>query len=144
MQHEFLSKRINELNGKYNDLQASREHSDEVNLEKYKAIDRDVSHINGTSWNHTRNTDENLPFNPVNLETVLLSEVVNPDENSFKESLADLDAKYFFPEMLPDYFQNNNKDLNINMWIFEVWILSLKFEVLNLNISMTLKVFFRI
>ena len=49
MQHEFLSKRINELNGKFNDLQASREHSDEVNLEKYKAIDRGVSHVNGTS-----------------------------------------------------------------------------------------------
>ena len=60
MQHEFLSKRINELNGKFNDLQASREHSDEVNLEKYKAIDRDVSHVNGTSWNHARNTDDHL------------------------------------------------------------------------------------
>ena len=46
--NELLSKRINELNGKLNDLQATIEHSDEVNLEKFKAIDRDVSHINGT------------------------------------------------------------------------------------------------
>ena len=42
--NELLSKKINELNGKLNDLQASIEHSDEVNLEKFKAIDRDVSH----------------------------------------------------------------------------------------------------
>ena len=57
---------------------------------------------------------ENLAFNPVNLETVLLSEVVDPDENLFKESLADLDTKYFFPETLPDYFQNTtNKDFSI-------------------------------
>ena len=31
-------------------------------------------------------------FNPVNLETVLLSEVVDPNENLFKESLTDLDT----------------------------------------------------
>ena len=36
---------------------------------------------------------ENLAFDPVNLETVLLNEVVDPDENLFKESLADLDTK---------------------------------------------------
>ena len=53
---------------------------------------------------------ENSAFNPVNLETVLLSEVVDPDENLFEKSLADLGTKYFFPETLPDYFQNNNKD----------------------------------
>ena len=41
---------------------------------------------------------ENLAFNPVNLETVLLSEVVDPDENLFEKSLADLGTKYFFPE----------------------------------------------
>ena len=35
---------------------------------------------------------ENLAFNPVNLETVLLSEVVDPNENLFKESLTDLDT----------------------------------------------------
>ena len=35
---------------------------------------------------------ENIAFNPVNLETVLLSEVVDPDENLFKESLDNLDA----------------------------------------------------
>ena len=47
--NELLSKRINELNGKkLNDLQASIEHSDKVNLERFKVIDRDVSHINGT------------------------------------------------------------------------------------------------
>ena len=36
---------------------------------------------------------ENLAFDPVNLETVLLSEVEDPDENLFRESLADLDTK---------------------------------------------------
>ena len=40
----LLSKRINELNGKLNDLQASIEHSDEVNLERFKAIDRCKAH----------------------------------------------------------------------------------------------------
>ena len=33
---------------------------------------------------------EILAFNPENLETVLLSKVVDPEENLFKESLADL------------------------------------------------------
>ena len=57
---------------------------------------------------------ENLAFNPVNLVTVLLSDVVDPDENLFKESLADLDTKYFISETLSDYFQNtNNKDFSI-------------------------------
>ena len=57
---------------------------------------------------------ENLTFNPLNLETFLLTEVVEPDENLFKESLADLDTKYFFPETLPDYLHNaNNKDFSI-------------------------------
>ena len=37
---------------------------------------------------------------------LLLSEVVDPEENLFKESLADLDTKHFFPEVLPNYFQN--------------------------------------
>ena len=32
--NQILSKRINKLNGKINDLQASIEHSDEVNMEK--------------------------------------------------------------------------------------------------------------
>ena len=45
--NELLSKRINELNGKLNDLQASIEHSDEVNLEKVKATERYKSH----EWN---------------------------------------------------------------------------------------------
>ena len=58
--NELLSKRINELNGKLNDLQASIEHSDEVNLEKFKAIDRDLSHINRTFRNHEKNTDNQL------------------------------------------------------------------------------------
>ena len=48
---------------------------------------------------------ENLAFNQLNLETVLLSEVVDLDENLFKLPLADLDTKYFSPETLPDYFQ---------------------------------------
>ena len=44
----------------------------------------------------------------------MLSEVVDRDENLFKESLADLDKKSFFPETLPDYFQNaNNKHFSI-------------------------------
>ena len=44
----------------------------------------------------------------------MLIEVIDLDENLFKESLVDLDTKYFFPEMLPDYFQNtNNKDFSI-------------------------------
>ena len=34
--------------GKLNDFEGSIEHSGEVNLEKFKAIERDVSHINGT------------------------------------------------------------------------------------------------
>ena len=56
----LLSKRINELNGKLNDLQSSIEHSYEVNLGKFKAIDRDVSHINGTFRNHAKSTDDQL------------------------------------------------------------------------------------
>ena len=48
---------------------------------------------------------ENLAFNQLNLETVLLSEVVDLDENLFKLPLVDLDTKYFSPETLPDYFQ---------------------------------------
>lgn len=46
--NEFFSKRINKLNGKFNALQAGIEHSGKVKLEKLKAIDRNVSHINGT------------------------------------------------------------------------------------------------
>ena len=49
---------------------------------------------------------ENLAFIPVYLK--ILSEVVDLDENLFKESRADLDTKYLFPETLPDYFQNTN------------------------------------
>ena len=48
---------------------------------------------------------EKLAFNQLNLETVLLSEVVDLDENLFKLPLADLDTEYFSPETLPDYFQ---------------------------------------
>ena len=62
---------------------------------------------------HPDNAFENLAFKPLNLEIVLLSEVVDPDESLFKKSLADLDTKYFFPETLPDYFQNNNLDFSI-------------------------------
>ena len=62
---------------------------------------------------HPDNAFENLAFKPLNLEIVLLSEVVDPDESLFKKSLADLDTKYFFPETLPDYFQDNNKDFSI-------------------------------
>ena len=60
--------------------------------------------------NPDKSVFENLAFNLVNLETVLLSEVVDPDENLFKESLANLDTKYFFPETLLDYFQNTNNE----------------------------------
>ena len=52
--NEPLSKRTNQVNDKLSDLQASMEHSDEVNLETFKAIDRDVSHINGTFRNHAK------------------------------------------------------------------------------------------
>ena len=38
----------------------SIEHSDEVNLEEFKAIDRNVSHINGPFWNHTKNKNDHL------------------------------------------------------------------------------------
>ena len=58
--------------------------------------------------NPDNSTFENLAFNPVNLEIVLLK------ENLFKESLTDLDTKYFFPETLPDYFQRTtNKNFSI-------------------------------
>ena len=44
----------------------------------------------------------------------MLSEVVDPDENLFKEYLAALDTKYFFPKTLPDHFQStNNEDFSI-------------------------------
>ena len=41
---------------------------------------------------------------------ILRLKVVDPDENLYKEFLADLDAKYFFPENISfrDYFQNTN------------------------------------
>ena len=59
----LLRKRINELNFKLNDLQASIKNSDEVNLETFKAKDRDVSHINGTFRNYAfRYTSEITPF----------------------------------------------------------------------------------
>ena len=64
---------------------------------------------------HPDNAFENLAFKPLNLEIVLLSEVVDPDENLFKKSLADLDTKYFFPETLPDYFQNIFSILDLNI-----------------------------
>ena len=48
--NEFLSKRVNELNGKLNDFQASIE----VNREKFKELDRNVSHINGTFENRAK------------------------------------------------------------------------------------------
>ena len=38
----------------------SIEHSDEVNLEEFKAIDRNVSHINGPFWNHAKNKNDHL------------------------------------------------------------------------------------
>ena len=47
---------------------------------------------------------ENLAFNPVNLQIILLSEIVDPVEKLFKECLAGLDTKYFFSETLPVYF----------------------------------------
>ena len=38
--------------------------------------------------NPDKSAFENLAFNLVNLETVVLSEVVDPEENLFSESLA--------------------------------------------------------
>ena len=58
--NELLSKRITELNGKLNNLQASIEHFDKFNLEMFKAIHREVSHMNGTFGNHAKNTDNHL------------------------------------------------------------------------------------
>ena len=49
--NELLSKRMNELNGKPND---SIEHPDQVNLEKFKAMDRDVIHVNANFRNHEK------------------------------------------------------------------------------------------
>ena len=37
---------------------------------------------------------------------MLLNEKVDPDEKLFKESF--VNTKYFFPETLPNYFQNAN------------------------------------
>ena len=62
---------------------------------------------------------EHLAFSPVNLQTVLLSDVGDPDENLFKKSLADLDTKYFFPETLPGCLQSTTNK---------------KFSMLHLNI----------
>ena len=53
--NELLSQRIDELSGKLTDLQASIEQSDKVNLEKVKAIDRDMSHINPNFRNKAKN-----------------------------------------------------------------------------------------
>ena len=58
--NELFSRRLNELDGKLGGLQASMEHSDEVILEKFKAIVRDVSHMNGTFRNHAKNTENHL------------------------------------------------------------------------------------
>ena len=58
--NELLSKRVNELDGNLNDLHASIEHSDKVNLEKFKAIDGDLCHINRTFRNHAKNKDDNV------------------------------------------------------------------------------------
>ena len=58
--NELLSKRITELNGKLKNLQTSIEHFDKVNLEMFKAIHREVSHMNGTFGNHAKNTDNHL------------------------------------------------------------------------------------
>ena len=56
---------------------------------------------------------ENVAFNQVNLEIVLLKEIVDSDKNLFKKYLANLETIYFFPETLPNYFQNNNKGFSI-------------------------------
>ena len=45
--------------------------------------------------NPDNSTFENLAFNSLNLETVLLGEVEDPDENSCKEFLADYDTHIF-------------------------------------------------
>ena len=58
--NELLTKTITELNGKLNNLQTSTEHFDKVNLEMFKAIHREVSHMSGTFGNHAKNTDNHL------------------------------------------------------------------------------------
>ena len=45
---------------------------------------------------------ENVAFNQVNLEIVLLKEIVDSDKNLFKKYLANLETIYFFPETLPN------------------------------------------
>ena len=56
---------------------------------------------------------ENVVFNQVNLEIVLLRKIVDSDKNLFKKYLANLETIYFFPETLPNYFQNNNKGFSV-------------------------------
>ena len=52
--NKLLSQRIDELNGKLTDFQVSIEQSGEVILEKVKAIDRDMSHINANFKNEAK------------------------------------------------------------------------------------------
>ena len=63
--------------------------------------------------NSDNGTIGNLAFIPVKLfclETVLLSEVVDPGENLYKEYLSVLDTKHLFPETLPDDLQNTTDE----------------------------------
>ena len=50
-------------------------------------------------------------MNPDNSAFVklLLGEVRDSNENIFREYLADLHKRYFFPETLPEYFQSTTK-----------------------------------
>ena len=95
--------------------------------------------------NPDNNVFENLAFNLVNLETVLLSEVIYPNENLFKESLSDLDTKYFYPETLPDYFQNTNKEKDFLILHFNISSLRKDFDDFKnflSHLSFTFKVIF--
>ena len=48
--------------------------------------------------NSHKSVFENVVFNQVNLEIVLLREIVDSDKNLFKKYLANLETIYFFPE----------------------------------------------
>ena len=67
----------------------------------------------------------------------MLSEVVDPEENLFKESLADLDAKQFFPEVLPNYFQNTTNKyfsiLNLNIRSLQASFNLSNYQMINLH-----------
>ena len=82
---------------------------------------------------------ENLVFNPINLETVSLNADVDPDENLLKDSLADLNTKYFCPENVLDLLKNTDKKafsvLHLNIRSLQKHFDNFKSFVSELNFS---------